>query len=267
MKLLAISDLHVDYAVNMCAVKKCPAYLDAGLIIAGDISHDINKFTDCLTILSNKFDKIFWVPGNHDLWSIGSATLRGVDKYLACVECCRKFSILTPEDNFFSFSFNKQPFCIACCFLGYDYSFRPDHVLLEDAIAWALEDKISCADEKYLYSTPYPSKVAWCNDRVMITENKLDKCKHKNIILVNHYPLTEDTVFMPRVPRFSIWSGTKQTESWLQKYSFHSVVFGHCHVRREYTRNNTKCFEVSFGYPSQQYWGSNLSDYFVPILI
>src|SRR5689334_24518215 len=47
----------------------------------------------------------------------------------------------------------------------YDYSFRPDDVAAEDAVAWAAETDVVCTDEVLLHADPYPSRAAWCAAR------------------------------------------------------------------------------------------------------
>ena len=259
--LYAISDLHVDHKMNFDAITKLRYFPDSGLLIAGDISHDLTKFRHCLDILSKKFSHLFWVPGNHDLWSIESQSSKGLNKYRDCLDICNDLNIYTPEDEFFEWRSSKGIFTIVLCFIGYDYSFRPLSVSLDNAIAWAKEDNTFCTDEKYLFSTPFPTKQVWCDDRIQYTENRLNDLNQKNLILVNHYPLTRHMVYLPRVPRFSIWSGTTKTEHWLSSYNIHTFIYGHCHVRQDQVYNNTRCCEVSFGYPNQQYWGNDLADY------
>ncbi len=72
MRVFAISDLHVDYRVNARWLESLPAreFIDDILIVAGDVSDCIERLGWCLRLLSGRFGKVLFVPGNHDLWVI-----------------------------------------------------------------------------------------------------------------------------------------------------------------------------------------------------
>ena len=71
------------------------------------------------------------------------------------------------------------------------------------------------------------------------------------VILINHWPLREDLVKLFRIPRFSLWCGTKKTENWHNRFNAKVVVSGHLHIRRTDWIDNTRFEEVSLGYPRQ----------------
>lgn len=70
MRLFALSDLHVDYAENDTWVRSLSRqdYRDDVLLLGGDLSSDLPRLEDCLQRLRERFDRVFFVPGNHDLW-------------------------------------------------------------------------------------------------------------------------------------------------------------------------------------------------------
>ena len=70
MRVYVISDLHTDYEVNMEWVKNLSSsmYKPHTLIVAGDVSDTLANFTNTMAILKEKFEDVFFVPGNHDLW-------------------------------------------------------------------------------------------------------------------------------------------------------------------------------------------------------
>lgn len=43
-------------------------YADDALIVAGDVSDDIETFTRTMEALVGAYAHVFFVPGNHDLW-------------------------------------------------------------------------------------------------------------------------------------------------------------------------------------------------------
>jgi hypothetical protein len=137
-------------------------------------------------------------------------------------------------------------------FILYDYSFRPDEVAAEDAVAWAAETGVRCADEDLLDPHPFPSRAAWCESRVAETEKRLAGIPaDTRLILVNHWPLRRDHAVLPRVPRFSIWCGTRATEDWHRRFPIDVVVYGHLHLRSTRELDGVRFDEVSLGYPRQ----------------
>jgi hypothetical protein len=74
--------------------------------------------------------------------------------------------------------------------------------------------------------------IEWCQARCEITEQRLETCRNDlPTVLINHFPLREDLARLPRIPRFSIWCGTRRTEDWHLRFNAAVVVSGHLHIR------------------------------------
>jgi predicted MPP superfamily phosphohydrolase len=69
-RIFAISDLHVDYKENLNLMMSLSAaeYGNDVLIVAGDVSDNPATLEKCLSSLVEAFHKVFFVPGNHELW-------------------------------------------------------------------------------------------------------------------------------------------------------------------------------------------------------
>lgn len=178
---------------------------------------------------------------------------KGVEKYNECVRIAREHGVLTPEDPYMRWEGEGGPCIIAPLFTLYDYSFRPEEVPLEKAKDWARETGIEATDEALLFTDPYPSKDAWCNVLVGRTLLRLEEAASEGIpiVLINHWPMRQDTIFIPTIPRFSLWCGTKRTNDWHTKFNAKAVVTGHLHVRRTDWRDGVRFEECSLGYPRQ----------------
>ena len=116
-RIFAISDLHTDSVVNMqwlidrCtstrrsissddAANTTPGPNDA-LIIAGDISHDLDILRESLsTIVDNLGCHVFFIPGNHEAW-IGGQKMddmgisNSFDKLQLVEEVCKDLGVHT----------------------------------------------------------------------------------------------------------------------------------------------------------------------------
>src|SRR6185437_3996200 len=168
--------------------------------------------------LANRFAKVIWTPGNHELWTLPSdqVPLRGVARYEAYLKLCRRFGVVTPEDEYPVWDGPDGPVTVAPVFTLYDYSFAADGASAASAadpaadilaaidgavgngdvgdggrsaaVAAARRAGIKPVDEGRLHTDPYPSLAAWCQDRVAATESRLAAVDGP-MVLVSHWPL------------------------------------------------------------------------------
>jgi predicted phosphodiesterase len=254
MKLYAISDLHLGYEANRRALSGITSHPADWLILAGDVGETAAHLELAFRELKPRFAKLVWVPGNHELWTLPSSDekARGRFKYDELIELCRFYEVLTPEDPYPIVTIGEREVRIAPLFILYDYSFRPLHIPIERAIDWAREEEIECADEVLLHPDPYADLAEWCHARCEITEQRLKTYRNDlPTVLINHFPLREDLAKLPRIPRFSVWCGTRRTEDWHLRFNAAVVVSGHLHIRSTSHRDGVRFEEVSLGYPRQ----------------
>lgn len=257
MTLWAIADLHLRHEANRRALEALPPHPGDWLILAGDVGETEEHLRFALEVLGSRFQRLLWVPGNHDLWSRSSDPRGPVGEalYRRLVEVCREHGVLTPEDPYAVWpdpaGEGGHRVRIAPLFLLYDYTFAPDGVPPERAVDWALEEDVLCADEALLDPAPHPSRAAWCRERCRQAEERLAEAAADGweLVLVNHWPLRRDLAVLPAVPRFAVWCGTRRTEDWHRRFRAQAVVYGHLHIPRTVTVDGVRFEEVSFGYP------------------
>ena len=268
-KLYAFSDLHVAYKANrefLAAVE--PRSAGDWLIIAGDVGETEEHLNFVFSTLGKKFGQLVWVPGNHELWKVRKETWSAPEKYRHLCDLARSFGVATPEDPFISWQGDDgDQAIIAPLTLLYDYSFCPEDVSPASAISWAAEHDIRCADEDLIDPAPFSSIRQWCHARADLCKQRLAAAADKSpVIIVNHFPLRYDLVRLPRIPRFSIWCGTRLSESWHVDYNARAVVCGHLHMRGQTERDGVPFYEVSTGYPRDwQHRGITPADALVEI--
>ncbi|MEX1032208.1 MAG: metallophosphoesterase [Cellvibrionaceae bacterium] len=268
MKLYAISDLHLDHRANRDALETLPAFSRDWLILGGDICATAEQLAACLDILCARFARVVWVPGNHELW-VGRSDvgLSSVAKYGQLVAVCRRFDVCTPEDDYPVWHGDGGPQRIVPLHLLYDYSFRPRSVPEHMAVEWAVESGVMCQDEYQIDPAPFASKADWCRARLRYSVQRLTQCStDMPLVLVNHFPLRYDLVRTMRIPRFSIWCGTRETEDWHRRYGASVVVSGHLHMRATDFRDGVRFEEVSLGYPRDWKREQGVHHYFREIL-
>lgn len=255
-KLLAVSDLHVAYQENRAIIESLrPESDDDWLILAGDVAELYEDIEWALRLLSGRFAKVVWAPGNHELWTHPKdpVDLRGERRYLHLVELCRSLGVATPEDPYPVWQGEDGPVTVAPLFVLYDYTFRaPGATTKEESLRIAYDSGIVCTDEHFLHPDPYPTRDAWCRARVAATERRLAAVDpgHRTV-LVNHFPLTREPTRILRYPEFAQWCGTELTADWHVRYRATAVVYGHLHIPRVTWSDGVRFEEVSIGYPRE----------------
>ncbi len=271
-RLLAISDLHVGHSRNHEIVERLAPGSDGDwLIVAGDISNSIAKIEATLSLLAGRFAQVFWVPGNHDLWTWGNEAgqVRGEARYLQLVECCRRLGVRTPEDPFAVWAGPGGPVTVVPMFLLYDYSFGSAVAPTKaEALALAVGAQVVCADEALLAPDPYPTREAWCEARVAQTAERLNALEHEvATVLVNHWPLHRAPTRRLRHQEFAQWCGTTLTEDWHLRYRARAVIYGHLHIPVSMPIDGVPFHEVSLGYPREWEQRRTWRDPLRPVLV
>lgn len=275
MKLFAISDIHVGYKQNLIAMNELPDHPEDWLILCGDVGDTLEQVEFALTLLNRKFAQLIWVPGNHELWTVPRKSgLSGVARYQALVALCQRHGVLTPEDPFPIWQGEGGPHLLAPLFVLYDYSFRPDDVPIDQAVAWARASDVLCTDEALIHPEPYPGVGDWCAARVQESEQRLTQALAESpypTILIAHFPLRQEHAVLPRIPRFMVWCGTRLTTDWHARFRADIVVSGHLHIPCTRYVDGVRFEEVSLGYPDQWQmrlarYGSRLEDHLRQIL-
>ncbi|GAA2989018.1 metallophosphoesterase [Streptosporangium longisporum] len=254
--LLAISDLHIGYQENRRIVEELrPVSASDWLLVAGDVSEKVSDVEWALGLLAERFEKVVWAPGNHELWTHPSdpVQLRGEERYRHLVELCRNLGVTTPEDPYLTWTGPEGPVTVAPLFVLYDYTFRmPGVATKEEALAIAYDKGVVCTDEMLLHPDPYPTRDAWCEARVAETERRLEaRTPGVPTVLVNHYPLVRDPTLVLYHPEFAIWCGTERTADWHLRFDVHTMVYGHLHIPRTTWYDGVRFEEVSLGYPRE----------------
>ncbi|MBI3688925.1 MAG: metallophosphoesterase [Actinobacteria bacterium] len=254
--LLAISDLHVGHPENRDVVDSIrPRQPGDWLIVAGDVAERVADIEWALGLLAERFAKVVWAPGNHELWTHprDPFQLRGVERYEHLVRLCRELGVLTPEDPYSLWTGAGGPTIVAPLLILYDYTFRPAGAATKaESLAKAYRAGVVCTDEVVLHPDPYPSIDAWCAARVALSEARLATLPPQlPTVLVSHFPLVREPTRILRHPEFAQWCGTRRTAGWHTRYRAAAAVYGHLHIPGTTWYDGVRFEEVSLGYPPE----------------
>jgi 3',5'-cyclic AMP phosphodiesterase CpdA len=257
--LWATSDLHVAYPENRAIVAGLrPGSDDDWLLVAGDVGELVADVEWALGLLSRRYARVVWAPGNHELWTPGRdpVALRGEARYRHLVEVCRGLGVLTPEDEYPVWRGDGGPVRVVPMCTLYDYSFRPagqEGLDRDEVLARARAAGVVLNDEYLLHPDPYASRVAWCHARVAETERRLAALTDGlPTVLVNHWPLRPEPTQALYLPQIALWCGTELTADWHRRFNAVAMVYGHLHIPRSTVYDGVRFEEVSLGYPRER---------------
>jgi hypothetical protein len=96
MRIFAISDLHTDFDANWQLLNQLSKteFKNDLLIVAGDIADRIDVIGKTLMLLRDRFQNVFYLPGNHELW-VRSEKYHSIDKFKIILSLCHALNIET----------------------------------------------------------------------------------------------------------------------------------------------------------------------------
>ncbi|MCX2163016.1 metallophosphoesterase family protein [Corynebacterium auriscanis] len=249
--LWAVSDLHVRAPGNWELFDKHvrPQNPTDWLIVAGDVAEDLDTVIEVLQECTRRFDTVIFTPGNHELYSREADELKGRDKYDVLISLCRELGVVTPEDTYQSFAGRT----IVPMFTLYDHTWRDPELTRDEALAGAQERGIVLTDSVAI--EPYEDVRLWCRDRLAYTLKRLAVVDEPTI-LVNHWPLVRQAIDQLKYPDIGLWSGTRHTQTWPERYKAEAVIYGHLHIPTQISVEGVTHTEVSLGYPRE--WQATL---------
>lgn len=245
--LWAVSDLHIAAPGNQSIVDELlwPTHPADWLIVAGDIAERSSSVIAVLAELVSRYEQVIWVPGNHELFSRSADAHRGMDRYRDLVQRCRDIGVLTPEDDYPVFGEHT----VVPMFTLYDYSWRDPSTSVSEALHAAEEKGVVFTDE--IAIAPYVDIPTWCRDRLSYTVRRLSRITGPTV-LINHWPLIRKVTDNLAIPEIALWSGSRDTEEWPQRFRASTVVYGHLHIPLVREFDGVVHAEVSLGYPRER---------------
>jgi len=257
MRLFALSDLHVDYETNvrwMDGLSKSD-YRDDVLILAGDLTDRLPLLKRSLEAFAERFKKVLYVPGNHDLWVIrddrGKHSLQKFDEVLAAANECGV-----------SMRTHREPGLAIVPMLGwYDYSFgRPS-----DELRAVWMDFRACRWPEGFDPERIAAYFDARNDEDLAIEAASNeaasnqRATDSKVITFSHFLPRIDVMpwYIPGASRglYPILGSTR-IETRLRRLGSSLHVYGHSHVNRDVHIEGVRYVNNAFGYPGETWIAS-----------
>jgi hypothetical protein len=100
MQVYAISDVHTDFRDNFAQLEQLSRrdYGADALVVAGDVSHEPEVLRRTFHLFLERFRHVFFVPGNHELWTRHGEGTNSIQKFETVLHLCESMGVRTgPE--------------------------------------------------------------------------------------------------------------------------------------------------------------------------
>ncbi|MDA0689028.1 MAG: metallophosphoesterase [Proteobacteria bacterium] len=239
MRLYTVSDLHVDYAENLGWVRSLSGedYSGDRLILAGDITDDMELLRSVLSGFAATFKSVHFVPGNHELWIDRGDYACSLEKFEAVLELCRELDVHVDP-------YHDERLSVLPLFSWYDFSFGEPGVYLRRA--W--RDFRACEWPEHLADTGELSEY--------FLEKNLANLQVENELVVSFSHFLPRIDVMPdRIPEkrrkvYPVLGSMKLGEQVRQlKPDIH--IYGHSHVNQQIELEGTTYINNAYAYPKE----------------
>ncbi|KAB2001418.1 hypothetical protein ES319_D12G301900v1 [Gossypium barbadense] len=98
LRVFVLSDLHTDYPENMAWVRSLSTkrHEKDVLLVAGDVAEMYDNFILTMSLLKERFEYVFFVPGNHDLWCRWETEdFDSLEKLNKLLDACKQLGVET----------------------------------------------------------------------------------------------------------------------------------------------------------------------------
>lgn len=248
MRIGVISDLHVDLnelpgepLVEEALLEHTLQRGLGGLIIAGDISNDVNRSLDVLNMLKRETGiPILFVPGNHDYWSKDNGitdTWQIYRMYQTFEGCLSERPRLL--DNGWAVIGNSG---------WYDYTMgEPGYTFEQFELMHAMDR--TWHDSWYVrWGMSNGDIHRYFRDRM---EAELEAYRDKPIIMVTHmltHPFFKVPMPHPQWSYFNAFLGSTEYAELYKQYGVRYGIMGHVHYRKRHAEHETEMICACLGY-------------------
>lgn len=238
MRVFAISDLHADFAENWKALQQLSLqdYKNDVVLIAGDIADHLPVIAKTLSHMRARFGRVFYVPGNHELWTRrdGGHSAAKLERIL---HLCDNLGVCAKPSR-------AGELWIVPLLSWYDEGFDEDRSADTEALeAWA--------DYYFCKWPPWISSVA----EYLLSANAPNiKSYDRPVITFSHFLPRRD--LLPEVARLTFKglpkvAGCAALDQQIRAVNSVIHIFGHSHIPCDCLIDGVRYVQSVLGYPSE----------------
>jgi hypothetical protein len=285
VKIFAISDVHADYRENRAwlqALSETEHVRDA-LIVAGDISHDTSILEEVLELLRERFGRVFFVPGNHDLWLRGASASEFADsleKYRHLRALCDRLDVTT-EPALLGEGERRSVWVVPL------YSWYEMSEESETGLFVAKKDVEDRTDEIWVDNVAvqwpdFGGGISAIDYFIGLNEPLPDVSETSAVLTFSHFLPRSELMFLTEEEKaawegplvdpmpsfnFSRVAGTLRLERQLRRLGSTLHVYGHQHRNRSMVLDGVRYLSHCLAYPRERSFGRARNVGSVPLLI
>lgn len=237
MRIYTVSDIHVDFEENLRWIQNLSRmdFTEDLLILAGDVTDSLLLFGKTMQYLRERFRKVLFIPGNHDLWVHRSPMVSN------SLEKFRLIQVVAADSGIQMEPLHQGLLSIIPLYGWYDYSLaEPTPETFE---SWV--DFIACKWPEGFDENRIARHFTAMNEPFLNTTNQF-------IISFSHFLPRIDLMpdFIP-VSKRCIYSvlGTSRLETQIRRLGPAIHIYGHSHVNTHSVKDNILYINNAFGYP------------------
>ncbi len=269
MRIYCLSDIHIDFGENALWIADISdtAFKEDALILAGDVAHEEVLFKQTLLTLKSKFKRLFFVPGNHDLWVHNSDWADSIEKFHSLLHWCRSEGI--DVDPQLLGANETSPVWVVPLFSWYSASVEDRHSLYWPKPGEDSQNR-SWADQYYIR---WPAEEpAFDAAAFFMALNKLKTMQTQEapVISFSHFLPRQEMMFgdslkpdpekirkYDRNPKFNFSrvAGSALIEHQIRQLGSQIHVYGHQHINRDRVLEGVRYISHCLSYPAEREWG------------
>lgn len=278
--IVAISDIHIDVAENFEWLQRhCRKdHHDEVLVLAGDVAGNPSRLEQGLGMLAAAYSRVFFVPGNHDLWIRADETGDSWERWQWLRKRCSELGIET-EPRRLSNGDGQADVFVVPLLSWYAGSEDPNASLFlpkpgEDSQLSMWMDRVRI---RWPQEMEQPAKF-------LLSQNDIESVAgfSGTIVSFSHFLPRQDLIFSnpeerarfgfqggDRVPRFNFSrvAGSKGIEAQIRAIGSAIHIHGHQHRNRNRMVAGVRYLSHCLGYPSERAAAGVHADEIVPLRV
>ncbi|TYG43184.1 hypothetical protein ES288_D12G317400v1 [Gossypium darwinii] len=276
LRVFVLSDLHTDYPENMAWVRSLSTkrHEKDVLLVAGDVAEMYDNFILTMSLLKERFEYVFFVPGNHDLWCRWETEdFDSLEKLNKLLDACKQLGVETnpavidglgiiPLFSWYHESFDREDDIVAVRIPSLDMACKDFH-----ACKWP--GNLSNRD------TSLALYFDLMNEKNQNTVKQIQSTCSQIITFSHFVPRQElcpekRMLFYPKLPKIigSDWLEDRiRSIHGVESSSFACHVFGHTHFCWDAVVDGIRYVQAPLAYPRERKRRMNGGETWLPFCI